>query len=395
MQKFTTVIIGGGASGIVAAISARRAGHSVLICEKSTRLGKKLLASGAGRCNILNEGLNESFYDIKARKLVKSVFSRFGKDSLKEFFTDLGLVLYSQGSRVFPVTNQSSSVLRALEAELKRLSVQVEFDFEVSGIEVVKEGFSVISIRNKRVFCDKLIIASGGRSYPVFGADGGGYELAVKFGHSIITPVPSAVPLVVKDSLCHLLQGQKIFADAQSLIDGKIAEKASGEVIFTKYGLSGTAILDVSESVSIAINRQKKKDVSVAIDMAPFLNCQDLKQELLRRRERGFLAQDLLVGIVPNKLVAAYKDLSGKKDVDMLVHELKNKIFSVSGTRGWNEAEFTCGGVDVEEVRESNLESRLRKGLYLAGEILDVRGKRGGYNLAWAWASGLLAGLTE
>ena len=266
MEKYATAVIGGGAAGICAAISQASTGGSVIICEKTTQLGKKILASGNGRCNLLNDNLSELYYNGAARDLVKSIFGKFGKSEILEFFKGLGLETYSQDGRIFPITNQAASVLKVLEMELKRLSVPVEYDFCCDGISLSKSGIVISSKSGKRIACQKVIITGGGKTYPVFGSDGGIYEIARQLDHTVIEPVPSAVPLVVKDSLCHTLQGQRIIAGARNIIEGRKSEEVQGELLFTKYGLSGTCILDISEEVSIAINREHKKDVFVAVD---------------------------------------------------------------------------------------------------------------------------------
>ena len=392
MRKFSTAVIGGGAAGITAAISAATQGRSVVICEKMPRLGKKILASGNGRCNLLNLKLDESHYNKSSRSLVKNIFAKFGKKEIEGFFKNLGLQLYPEGDRIFPATNQSSSVLKILEMELKRLSVNIEPDFAVSGISPHDGGFMVTSGAGDKIACDKVIIAGGGRSYPALGSDGSAYKLVSAFGHKLITPVPVAVSLNVKDPMCHLLQGQKIFAKARSIIGGVMASEASGELLFTKYGLSGTAILDVSEEISIAVNRNRK-DAAVSVDMVPFLAGESLRNEIEARLKKKLSAEDLLAGILPNKFGNALKELCHNADPHAISAGLKDRRFKVVGTRGWNEAEFTAGGIDTDEVSPLTLESKLKKGLYLAGEILDVNGRRGGYNLAWAWASGFVAGL--
>jgi predicted Rossmann fold flavoprotein len=292
------------------------------------------------------------------------------------------------------VTDQSASVLKVLEAELARLSIPVETGFDVSAISGAREenGFRVSARSGKAVTARSVILACGGKTYPAFGSDGSAYKLAERFGHTIVEPVPVAVPLTIKDSLCHLLQGQKIKAAARSVVGGKEKERAEGDLLFTKYGLSGTVILDVSESVSIAINRNGEKDVAVIIDMVPFMAEAELADELSKRAARKIPPEGMVTGILPNKFGAALRDLFRTKAPAEAAKALKNRGFKVLGTRGWNEADFTAGGVDVDEVDPATMESRLKKGLYFTGEILDVNGKRGGYNLAWAWASGLLAG---
>lgn len=394
MQKFSTIVVGGGASGIVAAISARRRGASVVICERMPRLGKKLLASGAGRCNLLNEELDESHYNEAARPLVKSVFAKFGKERIADFFKGLGLYTYTEDDgRIFPVTNQSSSVLKVLEIELERLSIPVELDCEIIAVRDIHGGFILTTKAKKEMQCKNLILAGGGMSYPALGSNGGSYKIAVDLGHRLITPVPAAVPIVVKDPLCHLLQGLKVFAKARCVIDGKMTAEADGELLFAKYGLSGTAILDISRDLSVAINRLKKKEVTVSVDMAPFITHDELKKELAERMKKIKRPDDILAGMLPNRLSAALKDLLKIKSSDNIVKMLKDRRFAVNGTRGWNEAEFTAGGIATVDVSES-LESKIRKNLFFSGETLDVDGDRGGYNLAWAWASGHAAGLT-
>lgn len=395
MEKGLTLIIGGGAAGIFAAISKGRRGESVIICEKTAQLGKKILASGNGRCNLLNDNVSEDFYNPAARYFVKSVFDKFGKQDMLNLFRSLGLEVYSQDGRIFPITNQASSVLKILQMELKRLSVPVEYNFDCSGLSFSKRGIQVFSRTGKTIECQTVIITGGGKTYPAFGSDGSTFEIARQLGHKILEPVPSAVPLVIKDSLCHFLQGQRIFAKAKSVIEDREGEEVYGELLFTKYGLSGSCILDVSDDVSVAINRYNKKDVYLSIDMVPFMNTGQLKNELNRRVKAKLPDEEMLVGILPNKLCIALKDLFKNKNVDDIIDALKNRRFKVSGTRGWNEAEFTNGGIDVGEVSAGTLESKLKKGVYFAGEVLDVHGRRGGYNLGWAWASGFIAGITQ
>ena len=394
MQKVQTAVIGGGAAGICAAISAKRSGRGVIICERMPVLGKKILASGNGRCNLLNDELDASRYNESARGLIRSVFARYGRKELLDLFKGLGLPTYSDGGRIFPATNQASSVLKVLELELVRLAVPMELNFTVDTIHFSQGKFLVRSKSGKELECENLIIAAGGRSYPALGSDGSCYRLVEKFGHKIVETVPACVPLVVKDKLCHLLQGQKIFAKVKAVIDGKNACESKGDLLFTKYGLSGTAILDVSEAISVAINRRPAKPAAVSVDIVPFMEAGALENELAKRMEQHLPLQDLTAGILPNKFGFALKEEFQNTKASDIAALLKNRIFKVIDTRGWNEAEFTAGGVDIKDIDERTLESRLVKGLYFAGEILDVCGARGGYNLAWAWASGLAAGAT-
>ncbi|MDO8577920.1 MAG: aminoacetone oxidase family FAD-binding enzyme [Dehalococcoidales bacterium] len=390
---YDVIVIGGGAAGIVAAISAARAGESVVICERMPRLGKKILATGNGRCNLLNDNLSEEYYNTAGRALVRSVFEKFGKKEILDFFKSLGLEVYSQDGRIFPATNQASSVMKVLEMELRRLSIPVELNFTCIGISFSNGRILVSSKEGETIECRKVVITGGGRTYPALGSDGSIYEIARQLGHTIVDPVPSAVPLVAKDPLCQVLQGQKIFASARSIIEGTEGSSAKGELLFTNYGFSGSCILDVSEEISIAINRQHRRDVYVAVDMVPFMDRGKLKDELVRRKKANLPSDEMLAGILPNKLCLALARILERDDLDSAVGVLKGMRFKVDGTRGWNEAEFTAGGVNVDEIQPVSLESKFKKGVFFAGEVLDVDGQRGGYNLAWAWASGWVAGL--
>ena len=391
-KRYDTVIVGGGASGMAAAISSRRAGASVFLAEKMPRLGRKVLASGNGRCNLCNEALDASFYNPEAKELVGSVFARFGKEKILSFFRELGLVTFSDGKRIFPVTNQAASVVDVLETELARLGVEVQCGVEVTGVAKAPGGFTVRLKPERTVSARRVVLSGGGKSYPAFGADGGAYKLAAHLGHRIIGPVPSAVPLVVKDPWCHYLQGQRIRAAVTSVIKGRSGSKAEGELLFTKYGLSGTAILDVSDAISLAMNRDGIRDVSLIVDLAPFMEKEKLRADIASRIERKIPFQKLLMGILPPKFSLSLQEVLKTRDAGAVAHAVKEKRFTVTGTRGWNEAEFTAGGVDTREVVPESLESRLCPGFYLAGEILNVHGERGGFNLAWAWASGFIAG---
>jgi len=406
-ERSDIAVIGGGAAGLVAAISGARRGASITVLERLPRLGKKLLATGGGRCNLLNENLAAPAYTSSDPGLVASVLDRFGKTEIRAFFETLGLRLQTEeDGRVYPATNQASSVLKVLELEAGRLGITIEAGFDALGLTASSGSFSVASAAGRTVEARTVILAGGGRSYPALGSNGSCYGLAGRFGHSLVPPVPSAVPLLAKDGMCHFLQGQKLRVRIDSLVGGRVGQTAEGELLFTQYGLSGTAALDVSESLSIAINREGKKDTAVAVDLVPFMSEADLAAELSKRMEAGWPAKDLGAGLLPEKFALVMPQFVRAADASSgrgsrsgaarsLAGVLKARRFAVQGTRGWNEAEFTSGGVDAREVRPRTLESKLRPGLYFAGEVLDVQSGRGGFNLAWAWASGFVAGLTE
>jgi predicted Rossmann fold flavoprotein len=379
--------------------SAARRGRSVVIFERMPRLGKKILVTGGGRCNIANEVLEPAAYNSTSADLVAAVLARFGSPSIRLFFKGLGLETIAESDgRVFPATNQAASVLRVLERELAARGVVVELSFDVVRLGFEREGFLIEAGDGRKMRSRTVILAGGGKSYPALGSNGSIYALAEAFGHRLVPPAPSAVPLLVKDRLCHLLQGQKIRARATALVDGTARETAEGDALFAAYGLSGTAILDASESLSLALHRETGRRTEIALDMVPFLGPGALAAEFAARLRSGWAVADLVSGILPEKFRIMIGDVLPAESPDpeagaaVLAFALKNKRFAVQGTRGWNEAEFTSGGIDAREVDPGTMQSRCRNGLYLTGEMLDVQGKRGGYNLAWAWASGHVAG---
>lgn len=386
-------VIGGGGAGMVAAISASRQGARVVICEKMPKLGKKVRIAGNGRCNITNDRLDTTCYNPESKPIVESIFARFGRIDILNFFKQLGLRFFSdKEGRVFPITNQSASVMDALELELARLGVEVRYHCEVTDIKKILRGFS-INTKSESINVRNVILCAGGKSYPIGGTDGSAYSLALAFGHTLVEPVPSTVPLVVHDPWCKHLTGQKITASVRYQINGVTGPVVSGDLLFTDYGLSGLAILDSSEELSIAIHRDKSKDTWVVIDLIPFMHEDELVKELSSRLRRKFPAEKLLMGLLPPKFSHVLADILKIRDPKTIASIVKNKKFHVAGTRGWNDAEFTAGGINYHEVNERTLESQKCPGLFLAGEILDVNGKRGGFNLAWAWASGFVAGL--
>jgi predicted Rossmann fold flavoprotein len=399
-------IVGAGAAGLTAAASAARRGASVVLLERLPRPGKKLLATGGGRCNLLNDSLSPAAFTSTDPEVVASVFERFGAKEIRDFFGSLGLRLVTdEAGRVYPATNQAASVLKVLELEVRRLGVRGETGFEVNRIKASSAGFSLHAADGRETTARAVVLAGGGRSYPALGSNGSCYELAASFGHRIVAPVPSAVPLLVKDRMCHFLQGQRLRARVSSRIDGRPGASAEGEILFTQYGLSGPAVLDVSEGLSVALNRESKRDVAVVVDLVPFVSEPELAREIQGRLDKGWPADDLGAGLLPEKfglvMPQLLREASGEGQrsqsaaAGRLAATLKAREFRVHGTRGWNEAEFTSGGIDAREVLLLTLGSKLRKGLYLAGEVLDVQGARGGYNLAWAWASGFVAGLAD
>lgn len=390
-------IVGGGAAGLAAAISAAREKRSVAIVDRMPRLGKKILITGGGRCNLGHERLDPALFSSTNPTLVASVFARFGTTEIVLFFEGLGLRIVSDGGRLYPATNQAASVLKVLELEIRRRAIEVLSGFEATAVKREKGGFAVVSADGRRISARSVVLAGGGRSYPALGANGSSYDLARALGHRLVEPVPSCVPLLVRDRACHFLQGQKIQAKAEARIDGRAAAEALGDVLITEYGLSGTAVLDVSTEISIALHRGEKSRAEIRLDLLPDLGREQLEIELKRRLDERWETADIVSGLLPEKfgkVVAGWIPPGTRPEsyASALAAVLKDKRFNVQGTRGWNEAEFTSGGVNAAEIDEERLESKRMPGIFLAGEICDVQGPRGGFNLSWAWASGTLAG---
>lgn len=425
-HSYDIIIIGGGAAGMMAAISARRShpNNSIAIIDRTFALGRKILVCGAGRCNITNINLHKSIdthYYGADIKFVSDVFNQFGFEDIVGFFKDLGVELYVERKtnigKMFPVTNQAQTITGLLLDEIARNNIDVHLNTEVIKVENKNSKFEIKTKKTEKAEhpaqvvnfdAQYVILSAGGKSYPALGSNGTGYNIAQDLGHTIITPVPAALPLEAKSQLVHKLQGQKLEIEVTSIIDGNEVKTSTDDVMFTKYGLSGPAILNISREISLQLNRYNKNNCKVKLNFFPSLTKEKVL-ELLEKRWSNRSTQSLeksLFGLFPNKVARAIIEFTGLNP-DILVHQLtdvqKNKLIpqltntqiTVQSTRGWNEAEFSAGGIDTTEVQSKTLESKLVKNLYLCGEILDVDGDVGGYNLSWSWSSGFCAGKLE
>ena len=406
------VVIGGGPAGIMAAFSAKHhhPEHAVMILDKEAELGRKLCISGSGRGNLTNKNLTKnissSFYTH--HPVVFSVFEQFGYDDIRSFFEMMGIPLYEEEKtkkgKIYPVVDHAKTVRDILVDSLTNAGVIIATHTSVTKL-LYKQDEWTIETNNNTYKTDSIIIATGGKSYPALGADGSGYALLFSLGHTIIPPVPTAVPIVSKNQLPHLLQGEKYVMKVDVMIDNKVVQSEIGDVLFTQYGLSGSAILEVSRAISIALHREQKKNIVVRLSFFSDTTIKEVKQELEKRWDTHpeRLVSRSLWGMVTTKVANAVcmiaKFPKEKKSEDLTSDERHNVLsiltayeLPVIDTRGWNEAEFTAGGISLDEIDATTLASKKVPHVYFAGEVLNVDGEIGGYNLSWAWASGWVAG---
>jgi len=403
-DKNKVIIIGGGAAGMMAAIAARRNGAYVTILEKNPRVGKKILATGNGRCNLTNANIDISNYHGRHPEFAYGAISRFDYSMTIDFFEKLGIShKVEDEGKVFPVSNQSSSVLDVLRYELENIDVNVVCDAKV--VDVVKKGTFKVTLEDGTVYKgDKVIITAGGKASPELGSNGSGYILAQKFGHSMVEPFPALVQLKLSARFLKGIQGIKFAGDAAVMVNEKVLSYERGEILFTDYGISGPPILQLSRKVSEYL--QKGEKVYLKVVLINYLTVYELDNLLVRRFQYG--AKKALsfnfVGLLNKKLIPVVLKEAGILDINKpagsvspqerkrILNLLQDWRFEVTGTNPWSSAQVTAGGIDVLDINGKTMESKLVQGLYFAGEIVDIDGDCGGYNLQWAWSSGFVAG---
>ncbi len=396
-------IIGGGASGLAAAIEAslkareKKVKAEITVFEAKDRVGKKLLATGNGRCNMLN--LNENIRYFGDGDFASKVLSKYGVQSNLEFFSEMGLFTRSdEEGRVYPLSNQASGVLDALRFECERLGVKFVTDCEIKSITKKNDSFVLNSIEN----FEKVILACGSSAQV---KNFCGYELLESLGHTVTKLAPSLTKLTVTDSQkLRVLKGLRHRCDISLYIDEKLISTEKGELLFADYGLSGIAIMQLSSYVARHFMYNKSLP-TVKIDLVPDYNEEFLAKALFSiiKRNPDGAAGNLLLGFMPKKVgEAVMKDCSIKKDSPMEslkekdIYSLSKKVkaweFQINGTKDFSDAQVVSGGADCREFYSDTLMSKKHKGLYCCGELLNVDGPCGGYNLQWAWSSGRLCG---
>ncbi|MDO8240489.1 MAG: NAD(P)/FAD-dependent oxidoreductase [Candidatus Moranbacteria bacterium] len=425
IDKFDVAVIGGGPTGMMAAGRAAELGARVVLLEKNASLGKKLLITGKGRCNITQAEFDDKEIIKKFGKNGKFLFSSlaaFGPEEVIKFFEDRRVMTkIERGGRVFPKSDKAQDVLRVLEKYLEINGVKIVYNVSVDGFDVtpLAGGRKIASVKlatkgymspekkamssDQRIFADKFILCTGGKSYPVTGSTGDGYQWAKDCGHKIVETAPALVPVKTKEVWVKDVQGLSLKNVAINLFqNNKKQDSRFGEMMFTHFGLTGPIVLDLSKKVG---ELEKKGEVIVSIDLKPALTHDQLDARLQKDFKENINKDfiNYLPELLPQKMIATIITLSGidprkkinfvtKDERKKLVDLLKDLRLTTDGTTGYNQAIITSGGVDIREVDSKTMQSRIIKNLYLAGEILDLDGPTGGYNLQVCWSTGYAAG---
>ena len=394
-------IVGGGASGMAAAIEASKdPNNQVILLERQARVGRKLQATGNGRCNLSNLHALSGGYHGNNAEFALPALSVYTPERVLAWFTDLGLVTVSEPSgRVYPYSDQANSVVDVLRFALQRENIQLLTGFEVVKARKCDNGF-IVESTDQRITCDRLIIACGGLAGTKLGGSMSGYKLLRSFGHHVTRLRPALVQIKSNWSGLAALKGVRANCDARIFCDGALFSHSSGEIQFTEFGISGPVIFEISRDVC-----QSKGKWTCQLDLLPLVEDGDLLKLLIGRRSRNLLAEDLLTGILHNRLGRVLVQSCGIRlqtpvsqlDVEDLVRvcrAVKGLEVDLTEPLGMESAQVTAGGIQTDEFSPLTMESNLVPGLYACGEVLDIDGDCGGYNLQWAWSSGRLAGLS-
>lgn len=400
-MKKKIIIVGGGAAGMMAAILARRNGGHVTILERNDRVGKKLLATGNGRCNYTNRYLSLGNYHGNDKEFIKKVLDSFTVDDSLDFFEQLGITpSIEDDGKVFPLSYQSSSMLDVLRHEMEHLGVELITGAQVVGIN--KQDMFYVKLKDNSILnCHKLVLATGGMAMPASGSDGIGHRLAKELGHTITDVFPALVQLKLKGDMLKQVKGVKVLGSVGIYKNDKLLREDKGDVLFTDYGISGPPILQISRKAI----EEDYKDVELRVSLIDGKSSEEVRDYLIKRFSiMGHKKiADALIGFINKRLILPIlKELNINKDtrvshlsmedIEKLAHIFTDWRFEVIGNNGWGQAQTTAGGVLTVEIDSSTMESKKVKGLYIVGELLDVDGDCGGFNLQWAWSTGYLAG---
>ena len=404
-----TIVIGGGAAGMMAAYTAAMCGNEVSLYEKNEKLGKKVYITGKGRCNVTNACETQDLLGniVTNPKFMYSPIYTFDNNMVQSFMEEWGCPHKTErGNRVFPQSDKSYDVINALIRAMRENKVDINLDSHVSDILTENGHVTGVRVNGCDVECDNVILATGGYSYPSTGSTGEGHTMASKLGHHITKCMPALVPFTAAEEWVKELQGLSLRNCGVTIYDGdhKIYEDF-GELLFTHFGVSGPTVLSAS---SYAVDIIRKRPLRLVIDLKPALDEKQLDARILRDFEANINRKFMnsLDKLFPKSLIPVIIERSGK-DAQCRVNEItrdkrqglvkliKNFDLTLTGLRGFNEAIITHGGVDVKEIDSSTMESKLIKGLYFAGEMIDVDAVTGGFNLQVAWSTGYLAGISQ
>lgn len=393
------VIVGGGASGLTAAITAARNGKDVTIIERNNKCGKKILITGNGRCNFWNTDENLSHFHSSNSNLLKEFITDERKNSILKFFDSLGLAYKTKNGYYYPFSNQAFTVENALLSECKKLNIKIINDITVE--KIIKKDCFIINPDKEKITAKNIIIATGSKAAPKTGSDGLGYEISKSLGHNIITPLPSLVQLKANEPYFKNWSGIRTDVKVNLLINHKYIKSETGEIQLTNYGLSGICIFNLSGKAAKALNQNK--NVIISINFIPFASNPKTFLQNLNKNSYHKTISELLEGILHYKLVdIIIKKTHLKRDLllnTLTDNELNNLIktltdfqIEILDTHTLDHAQVCSGGIPLTEINSKTLESLKVKNLYFTGEIIDIDGDCGGYNLGWAWMSGIIAG---
>lgn len=386
------LIIGGGASGLMAAISAAKRGCEVTIIEHGERVGKKILSTGNGKCNITNTDLNEKKYHGGNREFIKKVIEEFNVQDTMDFFQSLGVLLKNKNGYIYPESEQAATILNVLRFKCQELKITTVCNKNVKNILVGHDGFLVEGIK-----ANCLIIATGGMSSPKTGSDGSGFSLIKSLGHKVIKPVPALVGLKCREGFYKALGGVRTTAKISLFVDDKLMASESGEIQLTEYGISGIPVFQISRFATRSFGKTDK--IYAVIDFLPEIEHEDLMEFLNRSISNNLRTPEEHLSCILNKKLAGVilketniSEYLNLNDISEIVNKIKKFKTDIIGSNSFENAQVTAGGVDLKEINPITMESKLVKNLYFAGEVMDVDGICGGYNLQWAWSTGYIAG---
>ncbi len=390
------VIIGAGASGLTAAISAAMTGgkHTITLLEHDDRVGKKILSTGNGKCNLTNEAMSPDKYRCKDINAVSRVLALFGYEETLEFFDKLGLVFKNRDGYIYPYSGQASSVLDVLRMKCDSLGIRLLTG--VKPLHIIKNnGAYIVEYKNEnniiKINADRLIIATGSPASNLPGADNSGYKLIKELGYNIVKVLPALTGLKSSNSFCKAMAGVRCDGRVDLYVDRKLVATDTGEVQLTDYGISGIPVFQVSRFASIALNAGKK--VVAKIDFAPQITEEELtkifKNKIKNCPEKNM--EEQLIGVLNKKVSGVIIKRFGN-DIDNIIKGIKSFEFDIKATNPFEQSQIATGGVDISQINFDTMESLKHKNIYFAGEIIDVDGICGGYNLQWAWSTGYIAG---